>query len=163
MQARRFTRCLGSLMHKHHPRPLEVLSSAMCTNRFWEPDKKGGYKSKIKKPTKTMVKEGLTMFGGELNKLKKEAYDKVIQDPILDLEHGDYEVCWKFDNENVIKEWTLTTDSDHNEGKSKAEFILGKNKTGFFQGVINTDLPQDGFTKRAGYANIKSPRSMVCF
>ena len=135
--------------------------AAMSTNKFWEADKKAGYKTKIKQITKDNLRQGLGMLGTELGKFSEEVKHKFRADPVIGLEPGDYDTLWKFDNKDTMDQWLLTTDRDHSEGGSKAEMVLNRNKTTNFQGVINTEIPKDGITKRAGYANMRSPKNVV--
>ncbi len=74
---------------------------------------------------------------------------------------GDYEIPFKFNTREMVDSWTVTCDSDHNEGYSFAHFELGKNKTGIFHGHLDKTVPKDGKTKYAGYANIRCPRNTV--
>ena len=130
-------------------------------SKFWEPDRRGGYNTKIKRTTKQHVKEGMKLLGPELKKWQEEWKRKLACDEVVDLQPGDYEVLWKFDKQETIDDWTVTADSDHNEGKSKAQFLLGRNRTGIFMGKTNIKPPKDGIIKSAGYCNIRSPRNMV--
>lgn len=132
-----------------------------CASKFWEPDHRGGYDTKIRKPFKQNFKEGIHRMGPELKKWTGEWQRKLRCDDIIAAEHGDYEVLWKFDSDDTVCSWIVTVDSDHAEGKSKAELVLGRHKTGIFRGTINTEIPKDGITKRAGYVNIKSPSRFV--
>ena len=118
-------------------------------------------KSKIKKPHTEMVKEGYGMLREELDKMREEWKKVIYMDHLFAMNHGDYEVVWKFDNKEVMRNWVVTTDKDNNEGKSQAEFILGPEKTAVFRGYVNTDVPKDGVVKAAGYCNIKSAPNMV--
>ncbi len=108
-----------------------------------------------------VLQEGFHQIGPELNMWKEEVKSKFLCDAILDQFPGDYEIMWKFDNKSTINEWTISADSDHNEGYSWAEFTLGKNRTGIFKGHIDTTVPKDGKTKSAGYVNMRSPRNFV--
>ena len=96
-----------------------------------------------------------------MNKYKEEIKTKYRMDSIIPREPGDYEVPWKFDTKEKIEEWVVTADSDHNEGYSRAEFELGRNKTGIFHGYTDITVPKDGKTKVSGYVNIRSPRNYV--
>ncbi|XP_003737178.1 probable complex I intermediate-associated protein 30, mitochondrial [Galendromus occidentalis] len=48
------------------------------------------------------------------------------------------------------------TDSDWNQGFSKAEFVGTRQGSGLFRGVLDTRVPRDGVTKRAGIAVLQS-------
>ena len=147
-----------SLLGRHL---LPLHHTPKATN-FWEPDRKGGYPTGEKDvPTKVMIKEGLGMMGAEVGKFKDEWTKNVRLDSSVPVEHGDYEIFWKFNSVEAINEWILTSDRDHNEGKSTGDFISGPHKTGLFQGYLNTEVPKDGIQKNAGYCNIRSPLKMV--
>ena len=134
------------------------------TLSFYEKDKKSGYSTAKKQPKIQLVKEGLKMIRPEVGKFKDECLTKWRSDSLIPLWHGDYEMQWKFDSENAINEWQTTTDKDHKEGRSTAEFVLGPNKTGLFRGHINTSVVKDGVVKKAGYCTLRGPRNMVsCF
>ena len=141
--------------------PQRHIHVTSLTSNFWEPDRKGGYKTKIKKPSKELVTEGLKEMKGELSKLKEEFLTKIRCDNLEMIMHGDYEVVWKFSSDDVINSWVVTADSDHNEGSSKATFLLGANQKGVFRGNLNTTVQKDGKIKSAGYCNIRSPKNMV--
>ena len=142
-------------------------SDVRCLHRspiaanFWEPDRKSGYKTKIKKPTPVMIKEGLGQMKGEISKLKDEVVSAARCDQLMMLHHGDYEVVWKFNSKEAVDSWVVTTDADHSEGNSRAEFVFGANQKSIFKGYINTDVPKDGIIKNSGYCNIRSPQNMV--
>lgn len=57
----------------------------------------------------------------------------------------------------------MTCDTDVYQGKSKAEIIKTENETALFRGFLDTDVPEDGVTKNAGYANIRAPVNMRSF
>jgi len=139
-------------------RMLHVTSS---DRNFWEPDIKSGYSNKKEVPTKEQVKQGLKLMKGELSKFKEEAVCTLRCDSVAPLQHGDYEVVWKFDSQSAINDWIVTCDKDHNEGQSTAQFVLGANRNGIFKGNLDTTVPKDGIIKNAGYCNIRSPSNMV--
>ena len=131
---------------------------------FFEPDRKGGYQTKIAKSTKEHIKEGLGYIKPELIKFKNEWVRNFKGDRITELtpvEHNDYEIIWRFEEQPEVESWVVTADSDHGEGKSEAEFVLGPSNTGLFRGNLDTTVPKDGVIKDAGYANIRSPVNMV--
>lgn len=130
---------------------------------YWEPDKKSGYNTKIVKPKSQLVKEGLKEMRGEVDKFKDEVIRKFRCDSAFPVFHGDYEIIWKFDNKEAVDSWVCTADSDHNEGKSAAGFVLGPSKKAMFCGSLNVEVPKDGINKMAGYCNIRSPKNMISF
>ena len=135
-------------------------SSSSFAN-FWEPDRKSGYKTKIKMPQKEQFLHGLKLMKGEMLKFKDEVSSDLRCDNVMSLEHGDYEVVFKFDNHNAVNDWVVTSDKDHNEGYSRSEFVFGTNGHGIFRGRLDTTMPKDGITKNAGYCNIRSPSNKV--
>ncbi|XP_064623044.1 complex I intermediate-associated protein 30, mitochondrial-like [Lineus longissimus] len=130
---------------------------------FWEPDKKGGYETEIKRPVKKMVKDGLGELAKEIKLFGVEMKDKFELDQIYFVHHMDYAYFAKFDNQERINSWVVSCDKDHNEGKSEADFVLSKDNNGLFHGRINTEVPKDGKIKKAGYVNMRSPRRMKSF
>jgi len=138
-------------------------SNSLSSLSFWEADKKGGYKTKIKQPPKDIIKDGLKDIKGELHKFKDEVVSKVQCDSLAGLEHGDYEIVWKFNDKSVVSSWIVTSDSNHNEGKSVSEFLLGANQKGIFRGQLSSEIPKDGVIKSTGYCNIRSPKNMISF
>jgi len=130
---------------------------------FWEPDRKSGYKTKIDMSQKQQVQQGLKLLKGEFSKFKDEVNCKFRCDNAVPLQHGDYEVVWNFNNQSAVDDWVVTSDKDHNEGKSTAEFILGTNRHGMFRGCLDTTVPKDGIIKNAGYCNVRSPTNMISF
>ncbi|CAD5121585.1 DgyrCDS10083 [Dimorphilus gyrociliatus] len=134
-----------------------------CT-AFYEADRKGGYSDKTTQSLTlgNAVKKGLPMILPECKKFAKEWQDNLKLKHIFPLNHGDYEVLWRFDEDDV-KDWLVTCDSDLLEGKSKAEILKTENETALFRGFLDIDVPDDGHTKNAGYANIRAPVNMKSF
>ncbi|KAH9488010.1 putative complex I intermediate associated protein [Bulinus truncatus] len=93
-------------------------------------------------------------------KLLKEQKENIARNPMLECDHGNYEVIFRFDKQSELDSWIVSTDSDHQGGKSKADFTFTKNRTGLFYGNISKEVPKDGKSKYAGYANIttKTPQ-----
>ena len=144
------------LVPRQHP--IKVPTQGM----FWEPDRKGGYDTKVNKAPKEILKEGMQMIRPEFKKWREEWEEKLrCEAPFHYLEDGDFDIVWQFEGEKALKHWTVTADSDHSEGKSKAQFGISKTNKALFTGVINNEPPKDGIIKKAGYANIRSPRQMV--
>lgn len=129
---------------------------------FWEPHRKGKYAQKIKISSMEALRYGIKEIPKELKKLKEEIVSDIKCDQLYGVEHNDYEVLWRFDSPESLDPWIVTCDSDFNEGKSTAEFILNKNKKGLFCGNLNTEVPKDGILKSSGYCNITSPLNEVC-
>jgi len=131
---------------------------------FFHPKPGAEYADRLKrKKPKQLIRKSLKMLPEEIHKWSEEMKDKFVANPIIATFHGDYEVLFKFDNNQIVDDWILTTDRLFSEGKSQAEFVLGQNKTGLFRGFVNTDVPKDGIIKQAGYCNIRSPIKTVRF
>ena len=128
---------------------------------FYEPDKTGGRR----KPTEYSLyehwRDGIKLVGGEISKFKEEVVWKLRCDNWAQIQHGDYELLWKFDNKEMINSWIVSADQDSNEGYSTAEFVITPNNRGLFRGCLDTTVPKDGIIKRAGYCNIRSPPNFV--
>jgi len=129
---------------------------------FYEADKSGG----IRKPDEYSAyqhwRDGVKLVGGEVSKFKEEVVCRFRCGNVLGVQHGDYEMVWKFDNEEMINSWNVTTDKDNNEGQSTAELVMTPNRHALFQGHLDTRVPKDGTIKRTGYCNIRSPPNFVC-
>lgn len=142
---------------------LSVNGAAVPAASFipYEESRRSGYKSKIKVSKREAVVKGMGMVKEEMQKLKDETLGLLRMDKLYMVEHGDYEVVWRFNDKASINKWVLTCDNDNNEGRSQAEFVLGPDQKGIFRGYLNTTVPKDGAVVRAGYANIKSLPNMV--
>jgi len=105
--------------------------------------------------------EGIKMVGPEMSKFKEEVINTLQCDNWKGIQHGDYELLWKFDNKELISSWIATADQDNNQGHSTAEFVITPNNRGLFRGCIDTTVPKDGVIKRTGYCNIRSPPNFV--
>lgn len=67
----------------------------------------------------------------------------------------------RFNDMSTVERWNVTSDMDNQGGKSTANFTYSKNGTGIFHGYLSKEVPQDGKTKYAGYANISAPKPFV--
>lgn len=126
-----------------------------------EHDKKGGYGQEIERTLREKMKQGIKLLPHEVRKLKEEAKEKLLCDEAYTSMHGDYEYFWKFHGEETLADWLVTSDHDHNEGKSRAKLTVSKSNKALFHGYVNQDVPKDGIIKRAGYCNIRSPFNYV--
>ena len=130
----------------------------------WVPDKK----TRDPKPLSWHFQRGTRMIKHELGLWRRELAEKFIyQDrfsshPYFEqMEHGDFQYLWKFNDEHVIDDWITTVDRDNGDGYSYANFKLGDNKKGILSGYLDTTVPKDGVRRNAGYANIRSPLNRV--
>ncbi|XP_026677469.1 complex I intermediate-associated protein 30, mitochondrial [Diaphorina citri] len=143
-----------------------VHTSPQLSVTFYEKDPKYGYgkfdpnKKLTIKEKIHMYKEGIQDLKSEVKMWKDEVQDKLYMDPVGDVYPNETKVIWKF-NESTLDDWIVTTDSDHNEGLSKASLAVSTLGHGMFSGTLNTHVPQDGVMKRSGYCNIKSKRLKV--
>ena len=76
--------------------------------------------------------------------------------------HGEYNYFWKFDSEQKLEDWVVTSDSDNKQGFSRAFLALSRNKRALFYGNLSTEVPKDGELTRAGYVQLRSPINPVC-
>jgi len=124
---------------------------------FGEPDKE----ERTKYSLYEHWRDGMQMVPGEMSRFKEEVVSKLQCDSWAEIQHGDYELLWKFDNKETISSWVVTSDQDNSEGHSTAEFVINPNNHGLFQGCIDTTVPKDGVIQRTGYCNIQSPPNFV--
>lgn len=130
---------------------------------FWEKDEKGGYNTKQQVPFKDRMRLGLQELKQEISLWAEEMKEDFESDPILVNRPGETDVVWKFGDEESLKKWVVTCDSDHGEGFSNCNLSLTNNGKGLFSGELSTRVPKDGKVKRAGYCNIKTLRARVIF
>jgi len=106
-----------------------------------------------------MMKEGIKLLPREFELLKQEAKAKFYDDPPLALP-GSFEYAWKFDRPEVLKDFIVTSDKDHNDGFSECSLELNRYNKALFSGILSTQVPKDGKLKRTGYCNMicKRPR-----
>lgn len=133
-------------------------------NAFWERDEKGGYADNRKLPPRTqMIRDGFKELKHEIALWSQEMKEKFECDPILDYRAGETDIVWNFESPNALQQWVTTSDSDHNEGHSKCDLVVNKYGKGLFTGFLNTDVPDDGRIKRAGYCNMRTLRARKSF
>ncbi|CAH1792235.1 unnamed protein product [Owenia fusiformis] len=133
---------------------------------LWEKDRKSGYKKDNKKTPKEHIKTGLGMMKDEMKLFGQETVEKFKcekADMIFGFDQGEFQKVWSFNSQEDIEKWTVTSDGDNNEGKSKCLFSLNENRKGYFHGTIDRTVPKTGINKYAGYCNIKSPRNLRSF
>lgn len=146
-------RCTNSYKEFHK-------SSIVST--FWERHEKGGYQDDRPEPSNIKkIRDGLKELKSEIKLWSEEVKEHFESDPVMIFRPGETDVAWKFDSENSLNQWIVTSDKDNNEGYSSCSLKLNKYGKGVFSGELNTRVPQDGRTKRAGYCNIKTLRARV--
>ncbi|KFD45047.1 hypothetical protein M514_14076 [Trichuris suis] len=75
--------------------------------------------------------------------------------------HGASMVQWKFDRQEILDAFIVTSDSVRRVGYSTCEFLLSERGTAIFKGNLDLRVPKDGQVFRAGYAAISSKLLMV--
>ncbi|OQR70472.1 putative complex I intermediate-associated protein 30 [Tropilaelaps mercedesae] len=76
---------------------------------------------------------------------------------------GDIVPLFRFHNKESMDFFQVITDSDFNQGYSRAEFTPTLTGTAVFKGVLDTQVPKDGRTKYAGLAMIQSFPKTISF
>ncbi|RUS70365.1 hypothetical protein EGW08_021867 [Elysia chlorotica] len=145
---------IGSFISKRHEKSTAV---------FYERNKKGLDRDLKKRPLRHALKMSLQNFGPELKLLYQEQKEAFTRFPVISVDHGNYELVYSFNDADSVKSWAVTADRDNEGGKSTANFTFSKNRTGLFHGYLSKEVPKDGKTKYAGYANITSPKPMKSF
>lgn len=107
------------------------------------------------------ISDGLEIIKKGIPQYKEEWMERLYVDRDIFPEHGDFEYFHRFNGNDSIKNWLVTTDQDTDQGKSTASLTTTSTGTAVFKGYLNTDVPKDGITKRAGYCNIRSPFNKV--
>lgn len=138
-----------------------VHTTPVCKT-FWEREKKSGYKTALPQPSKKkMILDGLRELKEEIHMWSEEMKEKLESDPILVYRPGETDIVFNFKDKSSLDKWIVTTDMDHNEGKSTAALELSNSGAGLFHGVVNSEHIKDGVIKRTGYANIRTKRVRV--
>lgn len=138
-----------------------IHTTAVCKT-FWEREKKSGYKTELPEPSKKkMILDGLKELKAEIQLWSEEMKEKLESDPILVFRPGETDIVFNFKDKSALDKWVVTTDMDHNEGKSTAALELSNAGAGLFHGEVCSEHVKDGVIKRTGYANIKTKRVRV--
>lgn len=132
---------------------------------FHESTRKGEYeKDTINKiPKKKLILDGLKMLKDEIKLWNEEVKEKLRMDPIMVYRPGEVDIAFKFNEENDLDKWVVTSDSDHNQGYSTATLDKSSAGYGYFNGYVQSIVPKDGRVKRAGYCNMKSLTARASF
>nr|CAG4638569.1 EOG090X091L [Cyclestheria hislopi] len=131
---------------------------------FYEHHPKGGYQSKEKVPTRTLIRQGLRELREEIKLWSSEWKERLECDPVIvPPAPGEVDILWDFKNNPDFDKWVVTSDSDHKEGYSTCSLNLSPAGNALFSGNLSIQPVKDGKTKRAGYCNMKSIRPMKSF
>lgn len=97
------------------------------------------------------VNNSFTFDDGEIVKFWdfNQANNKIISS--FDLEY-------KRDSYNDMKNWFVSVDADYDVGHSKASFTVSPAGYGLFSGHLDTTVPKDGNIVRTGYAYLSSEK-----
>lgn len=152
-----------NLLPTAHHRSVVPVRSA--NTLFWEKDRKGGYDTKSKKKVsyKQQIVDGLKELRQEVALFNQEWKEKLESDPLVVFRPGETDVVFNFETEKDLDRWVITTDKDHNEGFTEANFELSPSGFGLFHGSLESRVPKDGRIKRSGYANMRSARIRKSF
>ncbi|OUC47396.1 Complex I intermediate-associated protein 30 [Trichinella nativa] len=77
--------------------------------------------------------------------------------------HNELYIQWKFDSQEVLDSFIVTSDSAQNVGFSQATWTMSDQGTAIFQGSLDTRVPKDGEIHRAGFTAIISKLIMKSF
>lgn len=144
---------------------LHRLSATPARTCFYNPDRKEGYGKEDpfdRLPLREKVKVTVQGFKEEFHMLKNEVVETAQCDPKM-YYPGDSEVFWRFDSQENVDKWIVTTDKDNGEGFSTAEFVLGSGNTAVFSGVLDPSPPKGTKVRKTGYCNIRSERKYRSF
>lgn len=137
------------------------LHTSSISSTFWEPDKKSGYSKPVFPSRKKLIVDGLRELKSEIALWKEEMTERLRMDPIVVYRPGEVDIIYDFQDKNDINKWVVTSDSDHNEGNSKASLELTQAESALFQGFVDSQFLKDGKIKRTGYANMRTLRVQV--
>ncbi|XP_018327242.1 complex I intermediate-associated protein 30, mitochondrial [Agrilus planipennis] len=140
------------------------LHTSTSVNIFFEPDEKAGYNKNRKLPSRIeLIREGFKELKTEIALWTSEVKERLEIDPVLEFRPGETDVAWRFKDEESLKNWIITSDSDNNEGFSNSSLTINKYGKGVFSGELSTRVPKDGKIKRAGYCNMTTLRARKSF
>uniref|UniRef100_A0A336N067 CSON010484 protein n=1 Tax=Culicoides sonorensis TaxID=179676 RepID=A0A336N067_CULSO len=141
------------------------ISTSAINQLFHEKSRKGDFDQRTadKVPKKTHILNGLRELKNEIKMWQEEMKDHLKMDPVLIYRPGEVDVAFRFNNNDALDKWVVSTDSDHNQGFSTAALEKSPAGYGLFHGNVRSEVPKDGRVKRAGYCNMKSMRSRKSF
>jgi len=141
-----------------------ILTTSKRNVQLYVPDPKHGYGGEDNRSTKDQIVDGLKQLKVEVKMWRDEWKERLLSDPVLFYPPGETDVMWSFgDNDVDITKFIVSSDSDHNEGKSRSTFEKSPAGYAVFSGHLDSTVPDEGTMKRSGYCNIKSIRHKISF
>lgn len=122
---------------------------------FYKPSRKGSEDYERPQPEvdyRTLFRDSYNVLKQDLRQFGDDLVETLRCDPAMYV-HGDCQVFW--DAQSIAADWTVTADSDNNEGFSRAQLTAGA----VFSGYLDTTVPKDGKVVETGYCNVRSPRA----
>uniref|UniRef100_A0A1B0A8X0 NADH:ubiquinone oxidoreductase intermediate-associated protein 30 domain-containing protein n=1 Tax=Glossina pallidipes TaxID=7398 RepID=A0A1B0A8X0_GLOPL len=143
---------------------LSHIHTSPISSTFWEREKKSGYKTALPLPSrKQMILDGFKELKEEIKLWRQEIKETFESDPILVYRPGETDVVFNFKDEKSLDKWVVTSDKDHNEGRSTAMLELSQSGGGLFHGDVCSEHVKDGIIKRTGYASMRTKRVRKSF
>uniref|UniRef100_A0A1B0G1D9 NADH:ubiquinone oxidoreductase intermediate-associated protein 30 domain-containing protein n=1 Tax=Glossina morsitans morsitans TaxID=37546 RepID=A0A1B0G1D9_GLOMM len=143
---------------------LSHIHTSPISSTFWEREKKSGYKTALPLPSrKQMILDGFKELKEEIKLWRQEIKETFESDPILVYRPGEIDVVFNFKDEKSLDKWVVTSDKDHNEGRSTAMLELSNSGGGLFHGDVCSEHVKDGIIKRTGYASMRTKRVRKSF
>ncbi|KAK2711108.1 complex I intermediate-associated protein 30, mitochondrial-like isoform X2 [Artemia franciscana] len=151
---------LPSLL-RHFPEGIPVAS----TRSYFvhQNDRKSGYRKKKDENIIKNVRDGLKQLKHEVKAWKEEVKERITHDPFEFINPGHVEPLWLFEEDDCLPSWKVSTDTDWGLGFSSAS--LERSNLGYaaFTGNLDTTVPKDGKTSRAGYCSMQSAEPRKSF
>ncbi|KAJ8674272.1 hypothetical protein QAD02_005534 [Eretmocerus hayati] len=139
------------------------IHTSKCLSEFFEWENKEGQQIKSdeeKTWEKLSLRERLRLEAQLLKQGVKEwiadRKEAFIAGPRIYIPDRKVDVIARFTGDkDDLRKWVVTCDRDQNLGYSTAELDLTRGSKGLFHGFIDTNVPSDGVTKKAGWVNLK--------
>ncbi|KRZ58026.1 putative complex I intermediate-associated protein 30, mitochondrial, partial [Trichinella nativa] len=142
------------------------LHSGRPSSSLWMPTEKGYDFQEPDVPLKELIKQVPHELARQAKLISKEIKDwawpekTIIESTPL---HNELYIQWKFDSQEVLDSFIVTSDSAQNVGFSQATWTMSDQGTAIFQGSLDTRVPKDGEIHRAGFTAIISKLIMKSF
>lgn len=160
-----FQRALPRLLAHSNRSSWKTFNTTAVNHLFYEKSRKGNYEqhtaSKVSK--KQHILNGLRQLKSEIKLWQEEVKEHLLMDPVLIYRPDEVDIAFRFNTPDLLNNWVVSSDSDHNQGFSTAVLEPSQAGFGLFHGNVRSDVPKDGRVKRAGYCNMKSLRSRKSF